>query len=107
MTDEIALVEPFLKGTAVALIKEGRLQDFFADFEDPSIKLVGGTFIGEVDRFSKASNACFIKLPGNQWGFLRNCSNLNPGTKLILQSRLFSPKSKALVVSTNLSFRGR
>ena len=107
MTDEIALVEPFLKGTAVALIKEGRLQDFFADFEDPSIKLVGATFIGEVDRFSKASNACFVKLPGNQWGFLRNCSNLNPGTKLILQSRLFSPKSKALVVSTNLSFRGR
>ena len=107
MTDEIVLVEPFLKGTAVALIKEGKLQDFFADFEDSSLKLVGATFIGEVDRFSKASNACFVKLPGNQRGFLRNCKDLKPGTKLILQSKLFSPKSKALVVSTKLSFRGR
>ena len=107
MTNEIVLVEPFLNGAAVALIKEGKLQDFFADFEDSSIKLVGATFIGEVDRFSKASNACFVKLPGNKWGFLRNCKDLNPGTKLVLQSRLYSPKNKALVVSTNLSFRGR
>ena len=107
MTDDIVLVEPFLKGTAVALIKEGKLQDFFADFEDSNIKLVGATFIGEVDRYSKASRACFVKLPGNQRGFLRNCKGFNPGTKLILQSRQFSPKSKALVVSNNLSFRGR
>ena len=107
MANEIVLAEPFLKGAAVALIKEGKLQDFFADFEDSSIKLVGATFIGEVDRFSKASNACFVKLPGNQQGFLRNSKNLTPGTKLMLQSRLFSPKNKALVVSSNLSFQGR
>ena len=107
MKNELVLVEPFLKGNAVALIKEGKVQDFFADFDDSSLKLVGATFVGEVDRFSKASNACFVKLPGNQWGFLRKTKGISSGDMLLLQSRTFSPKDKALVVSSNIAFRGR
>ena len=34
MKDEIVLIEPFLKGNAVALVKDRKLQDFFIDFEE-------------------------------------------------------------------------
>jgi len=107
LINEITLIEPFFKGNALALIKGGKLQDFFADFEDSDHSLVGSTFVGEVVRFSKNSNSCFIKLPNNQVGFLRGSKDLKSGDKLLLQSRFFTPKNKALVVTRDLSFKGR
>ena len=101
------LVEPFLRGNAVALVKKGKLQDFFVDFESAYNSLVGATFTGEVDRFSKNSNSCFVKLPDNQVGFLKRARGLKSGERLLLQSRFFPPKDKALVVTTDISFKGR
>ena len=107
MKDGVVLVEPFLAGNAVAFVSGGKVQDFFIDFERSNWSLVGATFVGEVDRLSKNSNSCFVRLPKNQVGFLRRARGLKSGDKLLLQSRLFSPEDKAVLVSTNLSFKGR
>ncbi len=106
MKDEIVLIEPFLKGNAVALVKDRKLQDFFIDFEGSNSSLIGASFVGEVQQFFKNSKSCFIKLPNNKTGFLKGVGGLKSGNKLLLQSRLFSPK-EALAVTTELVFRGR
>ena len=65
------MVEPFFDGNALALVKNGIVQDFFADFNSLENDLVGSIFIGEVDRISKDLNSSFIKLPFNKMGFLK------------------------------------
>ena len=63
MSAEIVLAEPFFEGNALALIKNGRIEDFIADFRNTENQLVGAIFVGEVDRVSKELNSSFIKLP--------------------------------------------
>ena len=53
MSAEIVLAEPFLEGNALALIQNGRIKDFIADFRNPENQLVGAIVVGEVDRVSK------------------------------------------------------
>ena len=50
MSTEIVLAEPFFEGNALALIKNGRIEDFIADFRNPENQLVGAIFVGEVDQ---------------------------------------------------------
>ena len=106
MKNEIVLIEPFLKGNAVALVRGSELYDFFIDFEESSSSLIGATFVGVVEQFVKNSNSCFVKLPNGKSGFLRGAGKLKSGNKVILQSRLFSQKN-ALAVTTDLIFKGR
>ena len=63
MSTEIVLAEPFFEGNALALIKNGRIEDFIADFRNPENQLVGAIVVGEVDRVSRELNSSFIKLP--------------------------------------------
>ena len=107
MKNEIVLAEPFLDGSAVALIKNGIIEDFFADFISSQNHLVGTIFVGEVDRVSKGLNSSFIKLPDAKTGFLRGNKALNSGDKILLQSTHFTPIDKAIVVTQNISFKGR
>ena len=55
------MAEPFFDGNVLALVKNGIIQDFFADFNSLENDLVGSIFIGEVDRISKDLNSitCF------------------------------------------------
>ena len=87
------MAEPFFDGNVLALVKNGIVQDFFADFNSLENDLVGSIFIGEVDRISKDLNSSFIKLPFNKMGFLKGIRNLlvEGGDKLtgnILKNRL-------------------
>ena len=68
MSTEIVMAEPFFDGNVLALVKNGIIQDFFADFNSLENDLVGSIFIGEVDRISKDLNSSFIKLPFNKMG---------------------------------------
>ena len=101
------LVEPFGKGYAVALINNGIIEDFFADFSSLKNNLVGAIFVGEVNRVSRDLNSCFIKLPNNQTGFLRGNKLLKSGDKILLQSNNYTPFENAIVVTQNISFKGR
>ena len=101
------MAEPFFDGNVLALVKNGIIQDFFADFNSLENDLVGSIFIGEVDRISKDLNSSFIKLPFNKMGFLKGIRNLHSGDKIILQATNYTPIDKALVVTQNISFRGR
>ena len=80
------MAEPFFDGNAFALVKNGIVQDFFADFISLENDLVGSIFIGEVDRISKDLNSSFIKLPFNKMGFLKDIRDLYSGDKIILNS---------------------
>ena len=101
------MAEPFFDGNVLALVKNGIIQDFFADFNSLENDLVGSIFIGEVDRISKDLNSSFIKLPFNKMGFLKGIRNLHSGDKIILQATNYTPIDKALVVTQNISFKGR
>lgn len=101
------LVEPFGKGNAVVLINNGIIEDFFVDFSTLKNNLVGAIFIGEVDRVSRDLNSSFIKLPNNQTGFLKGNKGLKSGDKILLQSTNYTPIEKAIVVTQNISFKGR
>ena len=101
------MAEPFFDGNVLALVKNGIIQDFFADFNSLENDLVGSIFIGEVDRISKGLNSSFIKLPFNKMGFLKGIRNLHSGDKIILQATNYTPIDKALVVTQNISFKGR
>ena len=101
------MAEPFFDGNVLALVKNGIVQDFFADFKSLENDLVGSIFIGEVDRISKDLNSSFIKLPFNKMGFLKGIRNLHSGDKIILQATNYTPIDKALVVTQNISFKGR
>ena len=107
MSNAKILAEPFLDGNAVVLIKNGNIQDFFFDFNSSKNYLTGGTFVGEVDRVSRELNSCFIKLPYEKSGFLRGNHKLKAGDKILLQSRYYTPLDKSIVVTQNLSFKGR
>ena len=69
LSAEIVLAEPFFKGNALALIKNGRIEDFIADFRNLENQLVGAIFVGEVDRVSRELNSSFIKLPNEKKRF--------------------------------------
>ena len=101
------MAESFFDGNVLALVKNGIIQDFFADFNSLENDLVGSIFIGEVDRISKDLNSSFIKLPFNKMGFLKGIRNLHSGDKIILQATNYTPIDKALVVTQNISFKGR
>ena len=47
------MAEPFFNGNVLALVKNGRIEDFFADFNSLENDLVGSIVVGEVDRISK------------------------------------------------------
>jgi len=107
LSNEIVLAEPFFNGNALVLVKNGIVQDFFADFSNLENNLVGSIFIGEVDRISKDLNSSFIKLPFNKMGFLKGKQDIYSGDKIILQSTNYTPDDKALIVTQNISFKGR
>lgn len=107
MNTEIVLTEPFLDGNAVALIQNGIVEDFFADFANIKNQLVGAIFIGEVDRVCRELNSSFIKLPDEKTGFLRGNKYLKSGDRILLQSTNFTPIDKAIVVTQNISFKGK
>ena len=64
------MAEPFFNGNVLALVKNGIVQDFFADFNSLENDLVGSIFIGEVDRISKDLNSfvdkLFLKFTANE-----------------------------------------
>ena len=107
MSTEIVLAEPFFKGNALALIKNGRIEDFIADFRDSKNQLVGAIVVGEVDRVSRELNSSFIKLPNEKTGFLKGNKHLKSGDRIVLQSTNFTPIDKAIVVTQNVSFKGK
>ena len=71
MSTEILLAEPFFEGNALALIKNGRIEDFIADFRNLENQLVGAIFVGEVDRVSRELNSSIIKLTNEKPRFLK------------------------------------
>ena len=99
MSAEIVLAEPFFEGNALALIKNGRIEDFIADFRNTENQLVGAIVVGEVDRVSKELNSSFIKLPNEKKGFLKGNKHLKSGDRIVLQSTNFTPIDKAIVVT--------
>ena len=101
------VAEPFFEGNALALIKNGRIEDFFADFRNPENQLVGAIVVGEVDRVSRELNSSFIKLPNEKIGFLKGNKHLKSGDRIVLQSSNFTPIDKAIVVTQNISFKGK
>ena len=107
MSTEIVLAEPFFEGNALALIKNGRIEDFIADFRNPENQLVGAIVVGEVDRVSRELNSSFIKLPNEKKGFLKGNKHLKSGDRIVLQSTHFTPIDKAIVVTQNVSFKGK
>ena len=107
MSAEIVLAEPFFEGNALALIKNGRIEDFFADFRNPENQLVGAIVVGEVDRVSRELNSSFIKLPNEKKGFLKGNRHLKSGDRIVIQSTHFTPIDKAIVVTQNVSFKGK
>lgn len=107
MSAEIVLAEPFFEGNALALIKNGRIEDFIADFRNTENQLVGAIVVGEVDRVSKELNSSFIKLPNEKKGFLKGNKHLKSGDRIVLQSTNFTPIDKAIVVTQNVSFKGK
>ena len=107
MSAEIVLAEPFFKGNALALIKNGRIEDFIADFRNTENQLVGAIVVGEVDRVSRELNSSFIKLPNEKKGFLKGNKHLKSGDRIVLQSTHFTPIDKAIVVTQNISFKGK
>ena len=78
------MAEPFFDGNVLALVKNGIIQDFFTDFNSLKNDLVGSIFIGEVDRFSRELNSCFIKLPYEKSGFLRGNNKFLPVIKFFI-----------------------
>ena len=107
MSTEIVLAEPFFEGNALALIKNGRIEDFIADFRNTENQLVGAIVVGEVDRVSKELNSSFIKLPNEKKGFLKGNRHLKSGDRIVIQSTHFTPIDKAIVVTQNVSFKGK
>ena len=107
MSSEIILAEPFFEGNALALIQNGRIEDFIADFRNTENQLVGAIVVGEVDRVSKELNSSFIKLPNEKKGFLKGNKHLKSGDRIVLQSNHFTPIDKAIVVTQNVSFKGK
>jgi len=107
LSAEIVLAEPFFEGNALALIKNGRIEDFIADFRNTENQLVGAIVVGEVDRVSKELNSSFIKLPNEKKGFLKGNKHLKSGDRIVLQSTNFTPIDKAIVVTQNVSFKGK
>jgi len=107
LSTEIVLAEPFFEGNALALIKNGRIEDFIADFRNPENQLVGAIFVGEVDRVSRELNSSFIKLPNEKTGFLKGNKQLKSGDRIVLQPTNFTPIDKAIVVTQNISFKGK
>ena len=107
MSAEIVLAEPFFEGSALALIKNGRIEDFIADFRNTENQLVGAIVVGEVDRVSKELYSSFIKLPNEKIGFLKGNKHLKSGDRIVLQSTNFTPIDKAIVVTQNVSFKGK
>jgi len=107
LSAEIVLAEPFFKGNALALIKNGRIEDFIADFRNLENQLVGAIVVGEVDRVSRELNSSFIKLPNEKIGFLKGNKHLKSGDRIVLQSSNFTPIDKAIVVTQNVSFKGK
>ena len=78
-----------------------------ADFRNPENQLVGAIFVGEVDRVSREMNSSFIKLPNEKKGFLKGNKHLKSGDRIVLQSTNFTPIDKAIVVTQNVSFKGK
>ena len=99
MSTEIVLAEPFYEGNALALIKNGRIEDFIADFRNPENQIVGAVVVGEVDRVSRELNSSFIKLPNEKTGFLKGkyIRDIIWGQK-ILQNLLESTMEPILLV---------
>ena len=107
MSTEIVLAEPFFEGNALALIQNGRIEDFIADFKSPKNQIVGAIFVGEVERVSRDLNSSFIKLPNKKTGFLKGNKQLKSGDRILLQPTNFTPIDKAIVVTQNISFKGK
>jgi len=75
---------------AVALVRDGQLEDLLIDHTDSETPLPGAIYRGVVGRMMKGMGGAFITLTDGQTGFLRETKGLAPVTRRVLFKSRFA-----------------
>lgn len=92
---------------AAALMVDGRLEDLLVDTSEALALPPGAICRGRIERQMKGQGGVFVRLPGDERGFLREAKGLAPGQDVICQVTGGTEPGKALPVSLRLLFKGR
>lgn len=92
---------------AAALMVDGQLEDLLLDTSDAVSLAPGAICRGTVDRQMKGQGGVFVRLPGNEKGFLREVKGLSPGQTVICQITGGTEPGKALPTSLRVLFKSR
>ncbi|QYK39831.1 MAG: ribonuclease E/G [Paracoccaceae bacterium] len=106
MTGRLVLLDTVAGRPAAALLVDGQLEDLLVDPEGDDL-LPGAICRALADRPMKGMGGMFLKLPGNQTGFLRQTDGVAAGRPLVVQVTGPAEPGKALPVSTRLLFKSR
>lgn len=91
---------------AAALVVDGQLEELLIDPVDDT-PLTGAIYRAVADRPMKGMGGMFVKLPGNESGFLRQTDGIAPGQRVLVQVSGPAEPGKALPVTSRLLFKGR
>lgn len=92
---------------AAALMVDGQIEDLLIDSSDAVTLAPGAICRGRVERQMKGQGGVFLRLPGDEKGFLRDAKGLAPGADVLVQVTGGTEPGKALPVSLRLLFKGR
>jgi ribonuclease G len=106
MMGRLVILDHVADRPAAALIEDGVLQELLIDPAGDDL-LPGAICRATADRPMKGMGGMFLKLPGNQSGFLRQTAGIAPGRPLIVQVTGPAEPGKALPVTTRLLFKSR
>ncbi len=92
-------------GTSAAVFVNGVLEDFVFGLDDDRIE--AGTVVRAVaDRKLKSSGAWILRLPGDQFGYLRSAESLRQGESIVVQTQTHPEPGKHVSVSQRIELRG-
>lgn len=92
---------------AAALMVDGGLEDLLIDTSAVVPLAPGAICRATVDRQMKGQGGVFVRLPGEERGFLREVKGLSPGQSVICQVTGGAEPGKALPVSLRVLFKSR
>ena len=101
------VIEETEHGQAVALWKDGQLDDLLVDKPDDGTPIPGAIYAARVDRPLKGMGGAIVALPEGQSGFLRDAKGLSAGQRVLVQVSTYPEAGKSAPVLRRLLFKSR
>ena len=92
---------------AAALMVDGQLVDLIVDPGAVTPLAPGAICRGVTERLMKGQGGVFVRLPGEQRGYLRDRSGLREGQPILVQIAGVAEDGKAIPLTRRVLFRGR